>query len=175
MQSPQCGGFASDRRFGRGSESIVAGEVPSVKSARLRVGAGGRETVAGKERAAASRAKRDRSKVMNRKFSGEVRFVVEKHGTSVAGSYRRRTLNGWLRWMRDGWRETRFWSGLGGRFVIRRRRRSRRLWLKRLPKRGARRDARWRVSPGDERFGSSRMSSSWRCSGGVEPPSKSSG
>ncbi len=34
---------------------------------------------------AASEAKRNWSKVINRAFSGEVRFVVEKHGTPVAG------------------------------------------------------------------------------------------
>ncbi|MDE2868359.1 MAG: type II toxin-antitoxin system prevent-host-death family antitoxin [Chloroflexota bacterium] len=43
----------------------------------------GREAVT--ERVAASQAKRDWSKVINRAFSGEVRFVVEKHGTPVAG------------------------------------------------------------------------------------------
>ena len=37
------------------------------------------------ETMAASEAKRKRSKVINRAFSGEVRFVVEKHGTPVAG------------------------------------------------------------------------------------------
>ena len=34
---------------------------------------------------AVSEAKRNWSKVINRAFSGEVRFVVEKHGTPVAG------------------------------------------------------------------------------------------
>ena len=43
----------------------------------------GREAVT--ERVAASRMKRDWSKVINRAFSGEVRFVVERHGTPVAG------------------------------------------------------------------------------------------
>ena len=43
----------------------------------------GREAVA--ERVAASQAKRDWNNVINRAFSGEVRFVVEKHGTPVAG------------------------------------------------------------------------------------------
>ena len=43
----------------------------------------GREAVT--ERVAASRAKRDWSKIVNRAFSGEVRFVVEKHGIPVAG------------------------------------------------------------------------------------------
>ena len=43
----------------------------------------GREAVT--ERVAASQAKRDWSNVINRAFSGEVRFVVEKHGTPVAG------------------------------------------------------------------------------------------
>lgn len=43
----------------------------------------GREAVT--ERVAASQAKRDWSTVINRAFSGEVRFVVEKHGTPVAG------------------------------------------------------------------------------------------
>ena len=33
----------------------------------------------------ASEAKRNWSKVINRAFSGEVRFVVEKHGIPVAG------------------------------------------------------------------------------------------
>ena len=42
----------------------------------------GREAVT--ERVAASQAERDSSKVINRAFSGEVRFVVEKHGTPVA-------------------------------------------------------------------------------------------
>ena len=37
------------------------------------------------ETVAASQAKRDWSKVINRALSGEVRFVVEKHGTPVAG------------------------------------------------------------------------------------------
>ena len=43
----------------------------------------GREAVT--ERVAASEAKRDWSNVINRALSGEVRFVVEKHGTPVAG------------------------------------------------------------------------------------------
>ena len=43
----------------------------------------GREAVT--ERGAASQAKRDWSKVINRAFSGEVRFVVEKHGIPMAG------------------------------------------------------------------------------------------
>ena len=43
----------------------------------------GREAVT--ERVAASQAKREWSKVINRAFSGEARFVVEKHGTPVAG------------------------------------------------------------------------------------------
>ena len=43
----------------------------------------GREAVT--ERVAASQAKRDWSNVINRAFSGKVRFVVEKHGTPVAG------------------------------------------------------------------------------------------
>ena len=43
----------------------------------------GREAVT--ERVAAAQAKRDWSNVINRAFSGEVRFVVEKHGTPVAG------------------------------------------------------------------------------------------
>ena len=34
---------------------------------------------------AASEAKRNWSKVINRAFSGEVRFVVQKHGIPVAG------------------------------------------------------------------------------------------
>ena len=43
----------------------------------------GREAVT--ERVAASQAKRDWSNVINRAFSGEVRFVVQKHGIPVAG------------------------------------------------------------------------------------------
>ena len=43
----------------------------------------GREAVT--ESVATSQAKREWSKVINRAFSGEVRFVVEKHGTPVAG------------------------------------------------------------------------------------------
>ena len=39
----------------------------------------------GKVRVAASQAKRDWGKVINRAFSGEVRFVVGKHGTPVPG------------------------------------------------------------------------------------------
>ena len=51
----------------------------SAKGLRMR----GREAVT--ERVAASQAKRDWSKVINRAFSGKFRFVVEKHGTPVAG------------------------------------------------------------------------------------------
>ena len=51
----------------------------SAKGLRMR----GREAVT--ERVGASQAKRDWSKVINRAFSGKVRFVVEKHGTPVAG------------------------------------------------------------------------------------------
>ena len=47
------------------------------------LGPKGREAVT--ERVAASEARRDWSKVINRAFGGEIRFVVEKHGTSVAG------------------------------------------------------------------------------------------
>ena len=43
----------------------------------------GREAVT--ERVAASEAKRNWSKVINRAFSGQVRFVVQKHGIPVAG------------------------------------------------------------------------------------------
>ena len=43
----------------------------------------GREAVT--RTVAASEAKRNWSKVINRAFSGEVRFVVEKHGIPVAG------------------------------------------------------------------------------------------
>ncbi len=43
----------------------------------------GREAVT--ERVAASQAKRDWNNVINRAFSGEVRFVVEKHGIPGAG------------------------------------------------------------------------------------------
>ena len=43
----------------------------------------GREAVT--RTVSASEAKRNWSKVINRAFSGEVRFVVEKHGIPVAG------------------------------------------------------------------------------------------
>ena len=43
----------------------------------------GREAVT--ETMAASEAKRNWSKVLNRAFSGDVRFVVQKHGIPVAG------------------------------------------------------------------------------------------
>ena len=43
----------------------------------------GREAVT--QTMAASDAKRNWSKVINRAFSGEVRFVVQKHGIPVAG------------------------------------------------------------------------------------------
>ena len=43
------------------------------------------ECARGREAVAASQANRDWSTVIGRAFSGEVRFVVEKHGTPVTG------------------------------------------------------------------------------------------
>ena len=84
----------------------------------------GREAVT--ERVAASEAKRDWSNVINRAFSGEVRFVVEKHGTPVAGIVsaddieRLAALD--ARWERGHFE---ILERFGRRFVTRQRRRSR--------------------------------------------------
>ena len=77
----------------------------------------GREAVT--ERVGASQAKRDWSKVINRAFSGKFRFVVEKHGTPVAGIVSADDIERWPNWMRSGSGISRFWSGLAGRFVTR--------------------------------------------------------
>ena len=74
---------------------------------------------------AASEAKRNWSKVINRAFSGEVRIVVQKHGIPVAASSRPTTLRSLPDWMRGGRGTSRFSTASAERFVTRHPSRSR--------------------------------------------------